>query len=163
MSCCYLRRARKALEGFFLSSCQAAQSPRLPENISRFFSCGPVVVPATTFSDSAMCLHGRWNLFYEPRLFLTSSLWIVHFGFLLLLSPQLVGGCLFDSLPDQFLTFFFQALHWVMALDNWRSAVSCSPPAQPISFPRIKLCRIVAAILPAVGWVCFFVHKFSFC
>ena len=136
------------------------RSPRLLEVIPRFFSCGPVEVSATTFSDSAMCLHGRWNLFYEPRLFSTSSFWIMHFG--LRLAWWWFLFFVFDSLPDQISTFFFQALRWVEALDNWRSAVSCSPPAQPISLPWIKLCRIAAAILPAVGWVCFFVHKLSF-
>ena len=45
-----------------------------------FFSCGPVVGSATTFSDSTLCLHGRWNLFYEPRFILSSSFWLMLFG-----------------------------------------------------------------------------------
>ena len=44
------------------------------------FSCGPVVGSATTFSDSTLCLHGRWNLFYEPRFILSSSFWLMLFG-----------------------------------------------------------------------------------
>ena len=88
------------------SSCyyQVAQSPRSLEVISGFFSCGPVVVSATTRSDSTMYLHGRWNLFYEPRLLSSSSFWLLLSDFLLLGGRAFVH---FGSLPDQFPFFLF--------------------------------------------------------